>query len=229
MNDKATNSRETKDGASKSDPDPPEQIMPSKHAPSPPTEVPEGCWVINDGTELRIGASSASLGRAACFLFAFLFWNAIVGIFVSLLVHETIRTSGGTPPTWTRPWIPGSGPMPLAAVIVGWVVMSPFILGAVVIFMSLAMQIAGRVEVTLRAGRGELFCGVGPIGRTRRFDASKVRSVGLHPMKVRDENGNLTGDYELQLDAERPLRFGSQLRLRKQVFLQQALTDALAP
>ena len=203
--------------------------MPSKHAPSPPTDVPEGCWVINDGTEVRIGASSASLGGAACFLFAFLFWNAIVGFIVSGLVHETIRTSGGTPPGWTAPWFPGKGPLPLAAVIVGWVVMSPFILGAVVIFMGLAMQIAGRVEVTLRAGRGELFCGVGRIGRTRRFDASKVRSVGLHPMKVRDENGNLTGFYELQLDAERPLRFGSQLALRKQVFLQQALTDALVP
>lgn len=196
---------------------------------SPPTDTPPGCWVIDDGTEVRIGASTASLGRAAFFLVGFLFWNAIVGFIVSGLVHETIRTSGGTPPGWTAPWFPGKGPMPLAAVIVCWVVMSPFILGAVVIFMGLAMHIAGRVEVTLRAGRGELFCGVGPIGRTRRFDASKVRSVGLHPMKVRDENGNLTGFYELQLDAERPLRFGSQLRLRKQVFLQQALTDALVP
>jgi hypothetical protein len=185
--------------------------------------------VIDDGSTVRIGASNASLGRGAFFLFGFLFWNAIVGFIVSGLVHETIRSSGGTPPAWTPAWFPGKGPMTHAAVIVHWVVMSPFILCGFLIFVSLVMQIAGRVEVTLRAGRGELFCGVGPIGRTRHFDARAVQSVGLRPVEVRDENGNLTGFYEIQIDAERSLRCGSQLSLRKQIFLQRHLSDALLP
>lgn len=54
----------------------------------------------------------------------------------------------------------------------------PFVLGTL-IFGSLAlMAVCGKVVVRVRGGSGTVFSGVGPLGRTRRFDWTKVSSIG---------------------------------------------------
>jgi hypothetical protein len=195
---------------------------------SPPTDTPpKGCWVIDEGTEIRVVASSASLGRALISFLCFAIWAGGVGFIVSGLVHETIRSNGGTPPGWTPAWFPGSGPMPHAAVTVCWVVLTPFILGALVFLWIFLMYAAGRVEVTLRAGRGRLFTGVGPIGRTRHFDPSLVRNVSLRSKEHRDEDGNAIYLTEVVIEAEKPLWFGVTLSRPRQRFLLDALASVL--
>ncbi len=194
---------------------------------SPPIDVPEGCWVVNDGTEVRIGASSASLGRAAYFLFALLFWNGVVGVFATHFVSETIRTLGGTPPGWMPRWSPGSGPMPASHLIGLWLFLTPFILVGGGLVACFAMCVAGRVEVRVRSDMGWLFVGIGQVGWTRRFDTRKVRQILLKSSNRTDDSGKDLSIYHLVIEADRPLRFGETLSPPRQMFMLRALSDVL--
>jgi hypothetical protein len=57
---------------------------------------PQGAWLVNDGGGTAIGASHRSLGAAAGLLFAALFWNGIVSIFVMLAISGTSRRPNGS-------------------------------------------------------------------------------------------------------------------------------------
>ncbi len=192
-------------------------------------DTPPGCWVIDDGTEVRVGASSANWIHACYALCFALFWNIAIGHFVVRLVSETILALGGQIPIgWPR-WHSSPGPMPPSDLIGLWLFKAPFVLIGIGLVAYFAMLAAGRVEVTLRAGRGLLFTGVGPVGRTRHFDPSRVRTVSIRSKAMPIEMGATIYNTEVIIEADKPLRFGGILSRLRQRFLLDSLSSLLTP
>ncbi|MDI1314727.1 hypothetical protein [Prosthecobacter sp.] len=53
----------------------------------------------------------------------------------------------------------------------------PFVLGTLLLGSAALMAVCGKVVVTVRGREGRVFTGVGPLGRTRRFDWSQVSAI----------------------------------------------------
>ena len=53
----------------------------------------------------------------------------------------------------------------------------PFVLGTLLFGSFALMTVCGKVVVKVQGGSGSVFTGVGPIGRTQRFDWNKVTSI----------------------------------------------------
>ena len=194
---------------------------------SPPSDPPPGCWVIDDGIEVRIGVSTSSIRRATKLVAASVLVGIIVVAFFILMLNTTILHHGGTPPNWLPQWSlkprPAS-PHPIERL---WALFAVSLLGELVIVVSAVTALAGRLEVTLRNGHGRVFSGAGPIGITQNFDASAVRQISIKRMMNPDQVTEHPKLHEIVMEAERTVRFGSFLNPEQQAFMQRTLTDML--
>jgi len=70
----------------------------------------------------------------------------------------------------------------LLALPITWgfrLLMTPFIAVGIYVLVHGAFLSIGRIEVRVTRDGGEMFSGVGPFGRRRRFDPAEVQSVGM--------------------------------------------------
>jgi len=96
----------------------------------------------------------------------------------------------------------------------------PFLLGTVALAIVALMSVAGRYEITMNRGSGVLFCGIGPIGWTRRFDWTKVATIDEFLDHSRKGNGHQTS---ILLEGETRIKFGALLSEPRRYFLLQGL------
>lgn len=128
---------------------------------------PRGCVVRDEGTQIIVRASAHSLVGAAGTLFATVFWNGIVSVFVLGAASGTIFHLFGSVPSWFP--VPsinggsGSG-MSLGMVIFLWIFLIPFIAAGAMLAGATLTLLFGRVEVRLRGPVGMVFMGFGPVG-----------------------------------------------------------------
>lgn len=135
------------------------------------------------------------------------FWNGVVWTLAFAVASATVFLITGSVPSWMPD--PGAGGQPVSVgfVILFWVFLAPFLMIGLVLLGSTLVMIFGRVEVRLRGAEGTAFAGIGPVGRTHRFDASRVTDV-------RDEmvSWSRSGpDYAIVIEWGRRTKIGSML------------------
>lgn len=188
-----------------------------------PSEPPTGCRILDDGVETRIIASARSCKAAVGVLFATLFWNGIVSVFVLIALGGTIQAIAGSLPAWFPS--PGNMGMPVGMVIFLWILLLPFIGIGLLLFGNLLTTVGGRCEVRLRGGEGFIFTGVGPFGWKRTFDAGQVKSVRLSKTTW---SKNEEHQPCILIEADKTHRFGSLLASERRAWMTSALRQLIA-
>lgn len=119
---------------------------------------PHGAWVSDTQGEILVGAK-ANRGTALAVVPIACVWT---GIWAAFVAERTIQRTFGSDAI-----LEGIG---LLVAIVLWGVAS--------------VTMAGRVEVRVSGEHGSIFAGVGHLGWTRRFEACRVRHIGLRASRV---------------------------------------------
>ncbi|MFA6045765.1 MAG: hypothetical protein WC718_12345 [Phycisphaerales bacterium] len=191
-------------------------------------EPPDGAFASDDGAEMVVSASCRSVGGALGLLAVSLFWNGIVSVFVFFAIAGTVQQVFGNVPSWLS--MPGNQPpMTLGMVVFLWLFLTPFILIGGAMMAGFFMCLWGRVEVRLRGDEGTIFSGIGPVGRTKRFNAGGVKHVAIENKQWRDSDGDRHSKTQIVLEAEEPLRFGSMLPDNRRRFMAGMLLTVLVP
>jgi hypothetical protein len=157
------------------------------------------------------------------------FWNGIVSVFVALAVSSTISHLGIKPPGWMPTPIMNGGAMGVGMTIFLWLFLTPFILVGLAMLCGFVMCLGGRTEVHLRDWQGEIFSGIGPIGRRRAFKTETVKDVRIEDKQWRDSDGDRRRSTEILIEMTegKPLKFGSSLAEDRRQFMAAAIRNAL--
>eukprot|EP00752_Nemacystus_decipiens_P015009 g13365.t1 len=168
-------------------------------------DTPRGCTLSSDIDATVIRISLRSFGGFLVTLFMFLFWNGITGLFVLIAIAGLYTNLIGPIPAWF-PAPTMDDPMPLGMTLFLCLFLTPFVTIGLVMFGAVLLCMMG--STVIRIGRDSAFVrtGVGPIGRTKRFDPRQVRSIGTDRTKWQ-QNGQ--HKELIQIEANRTVRFGS--------------------
>jgi hypothetical protein len=186
---------------------------------------PAGCTLDDTGADVRVRASTRSVGTFAGALFFCLFWNGVVSVFVLVATAGVIQNLAGTVPSWFPAPVMNGSPMGWGITIFLWIFLIPFITVGVVMLGVVATAAAGVVEVRWRGGEGVVRRAVGPFAWTTRFDALAVRRIAIGETKKMQE-----GEAKplIVLEADRTIRFGSMLTPERLAWMAGALHAAFA-
>ena len=164
-------------------------------------DPPNGAWMRHEMNQLVLGASTRS--PAAFFLVPFmLIWSggSLGGIYGSQFI---------------------SGEFDLFMSLFG----IPFLLGSILFWGITALTIWGKIELTFNRYGGEIFTGVGKIGRRQKFDwddVSKVREVWQHRNRSSRRGARGGMQKSIVLEGQKRLTFGMWLKDSRQYYLYQA-------
>ncbi len=133
-------------------------------------EIPERVKVRKTIRGLEV---SCRTGRGAVWFFIFfaVFWNGIVGIFVTQVISGFFSNDG---PDWG-----------LALFLI------PFLLLGLGVIAAVIYMLFGGMRLTLNPGKGELFYGVGEIGRRKNFLLSKKTTIKIQGISIYQNGRNL--------------------------------------
>lgn len=193
------------------------------------SQPPAGAWQRSDGMWRVIGATHRSLGMALGALAVAVFWNGIVSVFVLLALAATLRHLGVETPEWfPAPKMNGDS-MSVGMTIFLWLFLTPFILIGGAMIAAFLSSLGGRTEVRVRSSEGVVFTGIGPLGWRRRFTPSAVKEVRLSDELWRDSDGDRRNKTHIviELDGQKPIKFGSALTAERRKFVAAALRRAL--
>ena len=101
----------------------------------------------------------------------------------------------------------------------------PLLLISVIFWTFALMAVCGKVRVTVDGNRGEVFTGLGSVGRRRRFAWSEVATVKERPL---DSHYPGSSGWAICLEGKRRIRFGTGLRKDRRYFLLLVLRKKLA-
>jgi hypothetical protein len=161
---------------------------------------PRGAWYSFDGDSIRIGSTTRH--PIALFLVPFTcLWSggSLGGIYGTQIVHHRFN------PVFSLFGI-------------------PFLLGSVVLGAVTLLALFGKVEVRLNPAESEVFTGIGPLGKRRRFRSAEVRQV----KEEMTASGRSTQKL-IVMEGEdmRSIRFGSMMNDERRRFVLGALRAAL--
>lgn len=177
-------------------------------------DPPAGAWVRDDGYSVRLGATARSIPTAGFFIVFSGFWNSIVGVFVFQSIGSLLGFKG-------------AGSSPGGSDVFTLVFMIPFVLVGLGTAGVALMALFGRVEVTIRGMDARAFTGIGPLGWSRRFDASSVKDVTIERA---NSSTNGKPDRHIVVDAgDRTVKLGSVLSRARRRWLAGALGRLLLP
>ncbi len=195
------------------------------------TRPPPGAWYRSTGFGAVIGATHRSLGTALAMLAFSLFWNGIVSVFVAVAIASTCHLLGWQLPDWfLSPKMKGGGLPGWGMTIFLWLFLTPFIAVGLLLFGTFLSALGGRTEVRIHHAHGEVFGGIGPFGRRRRFNTQAIKQVRIESKTWRDKRGTEREKYRIIIEpAEgKPIKFGSMLREDRRKFVAAAVRKALA-
>ena len=190
---------------------------------------PKGAWQRASGLATIIGATHRSLGGAfGLFLFA-AFWNGIISIFVAFALSSTLALLGLDRPGWFPKPIMNGGPMGAGMTIFLWLFLTPFIVVGLALIAGFFSCLAGRTEVRVRHGQGEVFTGVGSLGFTKKFNREAIKEVRIEDFQWRDSDGDRRRNTHILIELlqGKPIKFGSSLTDERRQFVAAALRAAV--
>ncbi|CAM2931439.1 hypothetical protein [Rariglobus hedericola] len=178
--------------------------------------------------DVVLGASHRSLKMAAGLLAVALFWNGIVSVFVAIATASTLKLSGITLPDSFPEFKNEGGPMGWGFTIFLWCFLTPFIAVGTWMIISFLMSLAGKTVVTIGSGKGKIFTGVGPFGRTKRFNPADVKSISVRAKFVADSDGGGHQDEKIYIELHNgeELTFGGSLPKKRKYQLAARLREA---
>ena len=189
-------------------------------------QPPAGTWFLREGNTVVIGSTHRSLGQAFAVLFACLFWNGIVSVFVCFAAASTLRHLGVPMPQWF-PALKGSV-MPVGMTLFLWLFLTPFIVIGMVLAATFLSCLGGRTELRIEDGQGILFTGIGAFGFRKRFSTSDVRDVRIEDKRWRDSDGDSRRKTQIVIEmAGKPINFGSMLTDERRRFVAGAVKREL--
>lgn len=181
---------------------------------------PDGAWCSDDGLAMVVGATMRSVPGALGALFFCLFWNGIVSVFVLIALASTLNHMGITLPQWFPSPRMSGGPMSLGMTLFLWIFLTPFIAVGLALLGAFLACLGGRVEITIRDTRGEVFSGIGPVGLRKHFECVDVRRVTIEDKAWRDSDGDRRRKVNILLEVpDKPIRFGSMLSDERRKFV----------
>ena len=195
-------------------------------------EAPAGAWRRFEADRVYLGATHRSLGTALVLLGLGRFWNGIVSVFVFFASAGTLLLLGfQLPAVAEKIHFEGeSGPPGWGLIVFLWLFLTPFILIGAAIVWGFINALGGRTELMVSPGGATLSTGIGPLGRTRRFEPHRVRAVRTEEKISRGEDSDtVTTLLVIELEGAKPLRFGSGLTEARREFLLAALRELLTP
>ncbi|MFK7789395.1 MAG: hypothetical protein AB8C95_07910 [Phycisphaeraceae bacterium] len=180
-------------------------------------DPPPGCTLTNeiDATVIRISLRSFS-GFIAMLFFS-LFWNGITGVFVLTAIAGLYSNLVGQVPAWfPAPPMNGNSAMGLGMTLFLCIFLIPFVAIGLLMIGAVFTNLVGSTVVSVGRDTAWVRTGVGPIGRTHRFDPRSLRSVGPSESKGRP---NGPRKELIQIDADKTIRFGSGMSEAKRDWL----------
>jgi hypothetical protein len=190
--------------------------------PSPdPANPPRGAWSSDDGVEVRVAASTRSIGQAIFLFPVGLVWCAATSLFGAYAATSILQGLGLMSTAPGRAGSLGGGIFVLL-----WCAF--FLAIGLWILWTAAMAIAGRVAVTRRGDDLDIFTGLGPIGRRRRLSAASVSGVIDHEHIIRTSRGATRRRVILlKVPGTEGVMFGAALSRRRREFMVEKLQQAL--
>lgn len=192
---------------------------------------PAGTWKRSTGMGTLIGASHRSIAGAIGTFFFAAFWNGIVSIFVALAVASTLSLLGVRPPNWLPAPMSKGSPIGVGFTVFLWLFLTPFILIGLAMIGAFFSCLAGKTEVRIRDWQGEIFTGVGPIGRTRKFKTEAVKDIRIEDKDWRDNDGDRRRNTNIVIEMTegKPIKFASSLPDDRRQFLAAAMRAIVIP
>lgn len=195
---------------------------------------PWGCSMTPWGQGLILTASTRSLPTFLGTLFACVFWNGIVSVFLSLAVAGLWANLVGPLPDWMP--IPGGiregkpvmndAPMPLGMTLFLCLFLVPFVLIGTGLFFGALMALLGRVKVLIDQDDSFVSTGIGPLAWKRRFDAASIQAVRFFNTRGDAESA---GKSTIQLIGDKQIEFGSTLPAERREWLAVNLQEIFTP
>lgn len=110
-----------------------------------------------------------------------------------------------------------------------WLFLTPFIAIGLGMICAFLFCVAGRTEVTISQTGADLYTGIGPLGRHRRFDARSVQEVRIDNQQWRDNDGERrrTAQIVVEMAEGKAIKFGSWLNEERRMFVTGALRKLL--
>lgn len=161
-----------------------------------PTNPPHGTWARGGPDDkMELFASHRTLCGALVALGVCVFWNSIVSVFV-----VTMGVGG-----------------PLFM----WLLLTPFILVGLGMIVWVLDRLFGRTTLRIGHSGGDLFTGIGPFGRTQRFNALEVSDVRYEDRSWRDSDGHdqVSNQGVLVFRGGKEMTFGSSCTPERLQFL----------
>tara|TARA_Y100000589_G_C27175009_1_gene638332 strand:- start:15 stop:740 length:726 start_codon:yes stop_codon:yes gene_type:complete len=188
-------------------------------------DTPSGCFVWEEGSRIRVQATLRSISGAIGALFISLFWNGIVSVFVVIAIAGLWSNLVGPLPEWfPAPDMEDGKGLPLGMALFLCLFLTPFVLIGSCMIAGIFLNLWGKVEVILDGPQGSVRTSVGPLGWTRRFDATSVDKVSIGRSSV-ETNGKRA--KLIRIEADRTIKFGGQLNDKRLEWMRSVLKKLL--
>jgi hypothetical protein len=189
-------------------------------------QTPRGCSIDNQGTEIVVRASLRSTSTFFGALAVCLFWNGIVSVFVLIALAGLYTNLVGPLPVWfPAPDIKET--MPLGMTLFLCIFLIPFVTIGLLMVFAVMLALAGKTEVRLTEQQGVVRTGLGFLVWPRRFDPRQVRSVKYG--ESRWKTSDSPPQKLVMIEADRTIKFGSQLQEDRRAWLMAVLQVLLLP
>ncbi len=185
--------------------------------------APSGCSVTAREQSLIITVTARSARNLALAIVVLVSINIYLpGLGLGIL--RGILSGLGVP---LPSWLPGSA-LPnyglIGSLFIALVFSVPLLIAGMMTRV-LLFSAFGRYQITLTDEAGTLFRGIGPIGRTHRFNALAVTEVELR-VEVDDEGHK---SERIAIHAEKEILFGEMMSAERRRWLHKTLAEALVP
>lgn len=177
---------------------------------------PAGCSVSTWGQSLILTVSNRSISTFVGTLFACLFWNSIVSVFLTIAFAGLWANLIGPVPAWLP--VPGGlqqgkpvmneEPMSLGMTLFLCLFLLPFVLIGVGLFVGAFFALFGRVKVVIDQMDSYVTSGAGLLSWKRRFDAKSIQAVRYKNSKGDGESPPKT---TIELIGESTIELGGSL------------------
>ncbi len=187
-------------------------------------QTPSGCYVWNEGARIKVQSTLRSIFGALGSLVFALFWNGIVSVFVLVAISGLWLNLAGEPPEYLPAPDTNGKEMTKGSTLFLCIFLIPFVLVGMGAFACFLFNLWGRIEVLLDGPNGSIRTGIPILGWTRRFDANRVTKV-TSDVSSWQQSGRTRG--LIKIDADRTIKFGSQLNDTRRDWMRSVLKKLL--
>jgi hypothetical protein len=193
---------------------------------------PKSANITANRERINIHLSLFSIPQLAGSLFATLFWNGIVCLFLTLAVAAVCYNTIGYVPDWIPvPGLEEGKPVMNDKVMgVGMTVffclfLTPFVIIGTFLFCNTALRLGGSTVIIIDKNRSTVSTGISFIRLMKTFDPYKVKRIDLTLNKFNQNQESYV--IEMEIEGHKAVKFGRSLSQSQQEWLITVLRQIL--